>query len=79
MYISEIEKLRQKLKRAYMRRDHYAQLYYRVTSELDETRWELEHARNKIHQLRSLCELFVCLYVVRVVSSSRGVCMLIGV
>ena len=56
MYISEIEKLRQKLKRAYMRRDHYAQQYYRTVSELDETKFQLGLAKNKIQQLTSLCE-----------------------
>lgn len=50
-YLSEIEKLQQKLKRAYIRRDHYAQQYYRTVSELDETKFQLSLAKKKIQQL----------------------------
>lgn len=48
-----MEKLRQKLQRAYLRRDHYAQLYYQTKSELEETKWQLSVALNKIKQLQS--------------------------
>ena len=54
LYDMELDKVRQKLQRAYMRRDHYAQLYYRAMAELDETKWELSVAKNKIQELKSL-------------------------
>ena len=48
-----MDKLRQKLQRAYLRRDHYAQLYYQTKSELEETKWQLSIALNKIKQMQS--------------------------
>lgn len=54
LYDTELDKIKQKLQRAYMRRDHYAQLYYRAMAELDETKWELSVAKNKIQELKSL-------------------------
>ena len=59
LYDTELDKVRQKLQRAYMRRDHYAQLYYRAMAELDETKWELSVAKNKIQELKSLGQSFV--------------------
>ena len=49
----DMDKLKQKLQRAYLRRDHYAQLYYETKSELEDTRWQLSIALNKIKQLQS--------------------------
>ena len=46
------EKLHRKVKKAQQRRDHYASLYYRTLAELDETKWELTMARNKIKEMR---------------------------
>ena len=57
LYDNELDRVRQKLQRAYMRRDHYAQLYYRAMAELDETKWELSVAKNKIQELKSLGQL----------------------
>ena len=80
LYDTELDKVRQKLQRAYMRRDHYAQLYYRAMAELDETKWELSVAKNKIQELKSLGQLFVhlCgsinLYFFRS-RHARGYCM----
>lgn len=51
--MAELEKLSQKLQRAYKRRDHYAQLYYRTMAELEDTKWELNVAKNKIKELQS--------------------------
>lgn len=50
--IVEMKKLSEKLRRAYQRRDHYAQLYYRVLAELEDTKWELELAKKKIQELK---------------------------
>ena len=58
LYDTELDRVRQKLQRAYMRRDHYAQLYYRAMAELDETKWELSVAKNKIQELKSLGQQF---------------------
>lgn len=49
----ELQKLSEKLHRAYQRRDHYAQLYYRVLAELEDTKWELNLAKKKIHEIKS--------------------------
>ena len=49
-----MEKLCEKLRRAYQRRDHYAQLYYKAMAQLEHTRWELSVANKKIQELQSL-------------------------
>ena len=53
-----MDKLKQKLQRAYLRRDHYAQLYYETKTELEDTRWQLSVALNKIKQLQSVHSTF---------------------
>jgi len=50
---ADVEKLCQKLQRAYLRRDHYAQLYYETKAELDETKQQLNVAHGKIKQLET--------------------------
>lgn len=63
---SEMDKLCEKLRRAYMRRDHYAQLYYKAMAQLEHTKWELAVAKKKIQELQSLSKLYrTCMYVVR--------------
>ena len=47
------EKLHRKLHKTQQRRDHYAKLYYRTLAELDETKWELSMAKEKIRELKS--------------------------
>ncbi len=48
-----MDKLRQKLQRAYQRRDYYAQLYYQTKAELDDSKFQLNGALNKIAQIQS--------------------------
>jgi cytochrome c-type biogenesis protein CcmH/NrfG len=48
-----MDKLVLKLQRAYQRRDHYAQLYYKTLSELEEMKWQLNIANKKIQELSS--------------------------
>ena len=61
--MAELEKLSHKLQRAYKRRDHYAQLYYRTMAELEDTKWELDVAKNKIKELQSQGNTIVLLAV----------------
>ena len=52
-----MDKLCQKLQKAYMRRDHYAQLYQQTKAELDETKQQLNVAQGKIKQLETQSKL----------------------
>lgn len=51
--VMENEKLRRKLHKTQQRRDHYAKLYYRTLAELDETKWALTMAKEKIREFKS--------------------------
>ena len=52
--VVENEKLRRKLRKSQDRRDYYARMYYHLLADMDAMRYELEHARRKIHFLQSL-------------------------
>lgn len=51
--VAELQRLSEKLQHAYQRRDHYAQLYYRVAAKLEDTEKELLEARKEIQALKS--------------------------
>ena len=55
----ELQRLGEKLQHAYQRRDHYAQLYYKVAAKLEDTERELLEARKEIQALKSQGN-FVC-------------------
>lgn len=52
--VVENEKLRRKLRKSQDRRDYYARMYYHLLADMDAMRYELEHARRKIHFFQSL-------------------------
>ena len=56
---ADMDILRQKLQKAYMRRDHYAQLYQQTKTELDETKQQLNVAQGKIKQLETQSKLVI--------------------
>lgn len=59
----ENEKSSRKLAKVRQRRDHYARLYFKTLSELEETKWKLTQAMNTIRDLqtRGLCLQLICL------------------
>eukprot|EP00731_Ephydatia_muelleri_P023771 Em0016g42a len=56
--VVENEKLRRKLRKSQDRRDYYARMYYHLLADMDAMRYELEHARRKIHFFQSLSTQF---------------------
>ena len=62
--VVENEKLRRKLRKSQDRRDYYARLYYHLLADMDAIKYELEHARRKIHFLQSLGTYLVTYYSV---------------
>ena len=58
--VMEREKLHRKLAKVQQRRDHYARLYYRALTELEETKLELSQAKHKIRQLQHTGESICC-------------------
>ena len=49
----ENEKSSRKLEKVRQRRDHYARLYFKTLSELEETKWKLTQAMNTIKELQT--------------------------
>ncbi len=47
------ERAARKLHRVRQRRDHYARLYFQTLSQLEETKWKLEHAVHTIRDLKA--------------------------
>ena len=47
------EKSARKLDKVRQRRDHYARLYFKTLSELEETKWKLSQAVNTIQDMQN--------------------------
>lgn len=47
------EKASRKIVKVRQRRDHYARLYFKTLSDLEETKWKLSQAVNTIKELQT--------------------------